>query len=217
MNHFPFSCAALCHGPALRAIVIAGALAGCGGIATSSADRSPSDASPPPPTGCPSYHDIDVRAAEGKACAPEGTYCLDPACDPCTMNCPAVACTRGTWTPAVNTALCTGTQDASVDTGACIVLDPATFDQTCKQDSDCLAATGGTFCSNAPWCMCPGATINVDGQSRYDAILQEIQSNLKPGPGGCSCPFFGTPRCVAKLCTLCGGAAGNSPGCPDGG
>ena len=223
MTSYLVSCAALCRRRALRVIAIAIALSGCGGSLASPADGGPADGSVPS-TGCPSYGDIDTQAAVGKACAPEGTYCLNPTCDPCNMNCPAVKCTQGTWTPAVNTALCTSAPDASpgADAGApdarvCIDIDPTSFDQTCKGDSDCFEVTGGTFCGNGPWCMCGGASINVDDQSRYEAALADLRSRITPGPGGCFCPYLGSPRCVHGLCTLCGGPGGANPGCPDGG
>jgi hypothetical protein len=174
------------------------------------------------PAGCPSVGDVDTGAALGKTCAPEETYCADPACDPCTRTCPAVRCTGGIWTRADNTAHCRPSEDASpgVDAGTdakqCLTIDPSTFDRSCAIDSDCVTIAPGTYCSGDPWCMCPTASINVDGQSRYQQELQNLQSTLTPGPRGCSCPFFGRPTCVAKQCVLCGGAS-NTPGCPDAG
>jgi hypothetical protein len=215
--------AVLCHPHAAPGVVIALALAGCGGtVEASIVDRPVPDASSaPPPEGCPSESDIDTGAAVGKACAPEGTYCTNPACDPCARTCPAVQCTQRVWTRAVNTALCTGSSDASTgdagsDGAVCIDLTPSTFDQTCTLDSDCFMVTGGHFCSGAPWCMCGLAAINVDGQSRYQQELKDIQSRLTPGPRGCSCPFLGRPTCVSKQCVLCSGPS-TTPGCPDAG
>jgi hypothetical protein len=133
-----------------------------------------------------------------------------------------VSCTRGEWTTAVNTALCVGDAsvstrgDASPDAGACAQLDPTSFDQSCKSDSDCVAIDVGTVCVNGPSCLCPAAAINVVDQSSYEAELKAIESNVKPGPGWCGCPFFGTPRCATGRCVLCGGASG-SAGCADGG
>lgn len=126
--------------------------------------------------------------------------------------------------PSVAAALCTGSQDAGVaDTGAapdarvCMTVDPTSYDQTCTADPDCVAAGGGTFCSGEPWCMCAGDTINVVDQARYKQAIDEVIVRLAPGPGGCSCPYFGSPRCVQKHCRLCGGPGGGAPGCPDGG
>ncbi len=223
MTRLVLSRAVLCLGRVIRVMAIAAPLAGCGGNLSVPADGGADGSSPA--SQCPSTADVDSNAALGRACAaPEGTRCFDPTCDACTKSCPAVSCTQGTWKPAVNTAICTEPPDAggSVDARApsdasvCIDLDLSTYDQSCKTDPDCFAVTGGTFCSNAPWCMCPAATINVDGKSRYDAALKDIQTRLAPGPGGCTCPYFGAPRCILGKCALCGGAAGPAD-CRDGG
>ena len=225
MTRPPFSRAVVCLARVIRGMAIAAApIVACGGNLSTPVDGGADGSSPA--THCPSNAEIDANSALGQACAaPEGTYCFNPTCDACNKSCPAVSCTNGTWKQAVNTAICTGQPDAggSVDAGAdadanvCITLDPSTYDHACTQDPDCMTVTGGTFCGNGPWCMCPAETINVDGKSRYDAELQNIESHLKPGPGGCTCPFFGTARCVVGKCTLCGGAAGTPPGCPDAG
>jgi hypothetical protein len=210
-----------------RVIAVAATLYACGGSVASPLD-GPADASTPPPSGCPSTHDLDTNAALGQSCtAPEGTTCFDPACDACTRSCPALRCAHGTWAQAVNTAICVSQPDASPDLDAapppdarvCADLSPTGFDQSCTKDADCMQATFGTFCSNEPWCMCGGATINVADKPRYDAALQDLRSHVTPGPGGCLCPFLGTPRCAVGQCTLCGGPA-NPPGhpeCPDAG
>jgi hypothetical protein len=219
-----FSRAVLCRPRGLRVTAILIALSGCGGAVASTSNGGPAaDVSSTSP-GCPSTSEIDGEAAVGQACAPEGTYCLNPACDACNMHCPAVSCTHGVWTPAVNTALCTSKPDAgpgidaTPDGGACIDLDPRSFDQTCSGDSDCVEVTGGTFCAGASWCTCGGESINVDDKSRYDTAFKNIQSTLTPGPGGCFCPYLGSPRCAAGHCTLCGGPGGSpNDGCPDGG
>ena len=230
MSNPRLSRAPLCHRRAVRviAIAIAPALASCGGIAASPIDGGPQGGAEGGPitasVGCPSMSDIDSNAAVGKACAPAGTYCFNPACDACTKNCPAVSCTHAVWTPAINTAICTGNQDASAEAdvgvpfegGACGAIDSSTYDKTCTTDSSCIAITSGTFCSDTPWCICLGDTINVDGQSRYKKELSDLQSRLMPGPGGCSCPFLGNARCVQGRCTICG-PGGSNPGCPDGG
>lgn len=205
------------------------ALSGCGGSVASPVDGgSPVVTSPStdgvPSATCPSDAQIDTQAAVGKSCAADGAYCLNPSCDACLKNCPAVRCTRGVWTPAVNTASCTPTADAGVsidtggpsDGGACVEIDLSSYDQTCKEDTDCAAAGGGTFCAGGPFCNCPSSTINVDGMSRYKAALEDARSRIAPGVGGCLCPTFGSPRCVSSHCKLCGGLSGET-GCPDAG
>ena len=198
VNTPTFFRATLSHHPFAHAVAIIAALTGCGGVMA-----SPPDASA---TGCPSGSDIQTQAAVGKACASAGLLCPEPACDPCSQNCHAVTCTGGVWVSTVNTAICV---DAG---GACVTIDPTSFDPSCKLDSDCMAIAAGTFCSGQPWCMCPAAAINVDGQGQYQADQQALQS-LGPQPIGCGCPYFGSPRCIGNVCTVCGGA---NP-CPDGG
>jgi hypothetical protein len=83
-------------------------------------------------------------------------------------------------------------------------------------DSDCVAIAAGTFCSGMPPCFCPFAVINVDGESRYQALIQEAQQ-IAATTGGCFCPASGAPRCIQGSCVLCGGASAANPGCPDGG
>ncbi len=190
--------------------VIAITLAGCGGVTMSSPGKSnPDSGAPDAATTCPSIADINSGAALGKACAAEGAYCTDQACDPCVQNCPAVSCTNGVWTKAINTALCTG--DASTQ---CPTIDGSGFDQSCQSDSDCVAVTSGTFCAGAPQCLCGRDAINVKDQSNYEQQLSSLEAQNPPGPGGCNCPFMGYPRCIADHCAICGGAA---PACPDGG
>src|SRR5262249_16872803 len=142
--------------------------------------------SPPPPNGCPSESDVATGAAVGKTCAPDGTYCADPACDPCTKTCAAVRCTQGVWTRAVNTAHCTD-EDATTAPAAAVgvEIDPTSYDQTCARDADCFAITAGTFCSGAPLCMCKGTAINVDGESRYQQQIDDIGSRVKGSGPGC--------------------------------
>jgi hypothetical protein len=210
--------ASVCHRRVACVIGVAMTLAACGGSVFSPAASD--GGSPGPTNGCPSNQDIASGAALGGACSPEGTYCADLSCDPCRSECRAVSCTRGAWTTAVDTALCTGDAgggDASVIDAApvCMTLDPRSFDQTCAVTADCIAVTGGTFCSGQMWCMCPGETINAADKASYEAALQNIESTLQRAPGGCSCPFFGSPWCNMGHCALCGGASGGA--CPDGG
>jgi hypothetical protein len=200
----------MCHHGALS-IAIAVAAVACGGAVA--ADRQPSDGGPPPSTsGCPAGADIRSGAAVGAACTPEGAYCPEPDCDPCTMACRAVSCAQGAWAKALNTADCT----AGVDAAVCVEIDPTTFDQSCQMDRDCLAIAAGTFCSGMPPCFCPFAVINADGDGRYQALIQQAEQLAAP-THGCFCPASGAPRCIQGSCALCGGASPSHAGCPDGG
>ncbi len=203
---------------------IAVVLTACGGTviepSSSSPDGGAGDSGPL--GGCPSLADIDDGAALGNACASERLYCANSACDPCAEACPAVTCTDGTWQPAVNTAVCGAdggvTPDASAEASTCAMLDPVGYDATCASDDDCVAVPAGEYCSNGESCICDAASINVSGEASYDAMVQQALASVQTsgGPGGCSCPFFGTAKCVAGMCALCGGASGDT-GCPDGG
>jgi hypothetical protein len=224
MNKDSLLRAVVCQLRVASAAAIAVFVAACGGTAIGSSsppDGGASDSGAQ--VGCPSLSDIDDGAALGNACASNGLYCTNDACDACTDACPAVACTDGKWARAVNTAICsadagvTPTPDASIDTGTCTMLDAVGYDETCAADDDCVAVQAGEYCSNGQSCICPAASINVSGEASYDAMVQEALTSVQTsGESGCSCPFFGAAKCVAGMCTLCGGASG-SVGCPDGG
>ncbi len=214
--HLP-SRAALCQ--LLSIPVFAIALGGCGGVTTTSSPGHSSldSGAPDAATGCPSVADINSKAALGQACAPEGLYCTNQACDPCVQNCPAVACTDGVWTPAVNSALCTaeaGPPPGDSSPAPCPSIDGSGFDQSCQSDSDCVAVTAGSFCAGAAQCLCGLDAINVKDQSQYEQQLATLEAQNPPGAGGCMCPYFGSPHCIAHHCAICGGAG---PTCPDAG
>jgi hypothetical protein len=210
----------------LRASAVAPiAIAACGGTVEStsspSADggASGTDAS----VGCPNLSDIDDGAALGRACSSEGLYCTNVECDACTEACPAVACTHGEWSAAVNTAHCIGdagvtsTPDASADASECMAIGPAGFDEACGSDTDCVAVQAGEICSNGESCICLAASIDTSGEASYDSMVQQALMNVPPSAHpGCSCPYFGAPKCLGGMCTLCGGASQHA-GCPDGG
>jgi hypothetical protein len=96
------------------------------------------------------------------------------------------------------------------DSGLCIDVDLSTYDTSCEVDSDCILVTGGRMCDGRS-CPCGGASINVDGQARYEAVFSTIHVAV-----WCECQFFGSAQCVhgpsGGVCTYC-----PSPGCRDGG
>ena len=98
--------------------------------------------------------------------------------------------------------------EAEPDAGECVTIDLSTYDRSCQQTSDCVDITSGTLCSGD--CLCGGSAINVDGQARYQQAISGLV------PGGCGCPYFGSPTCVLGQCVICGNV-NQSPGCPDGG
>ena len=124
-----------------------------------------------------------------------------------------------------STAPSAGTPDGGTsDSGACVTIGSADFDQSCQGDSDCFAISTTAdvgVCPNGPLCMCPFAAINVRDRGMYDARSKAAQSIIDDAlnrgvPFMCGCPRFGAPRCIASRCEMCGGLAPNAA-CPDGG
>jgi hypothetical protein len=79
------------------------------------------------------------------------------------------------------------------DGGTCVDIDPATYDRSCKQASDCVNIASGHLCTDL--CMCDSASINASGQARYRAATDGLGSTPF-----CSCPSEGDPVCVAGRC-----------------
>ena len=108
-----------------------------------------------------------------------------------------------------------GAGACSANGNQCVDIDVSTYDTSCNADSDCIIVNAGHICSGYT-CLCGNATINVDGQARYNAAM----SSLTPGGPGCGCPAFGQARCVQSTCTYCPTSIGSEPapaGCPDAG
>lgn len=99
------------------------------------------------------------------------------------------------------------------DAGVCIDVEPSQFDTSCDASTDCVPIAAGTFCAGYN-CSCPGATINAASQSDYASLIATVPH----GPGICSCPFLGSPRCIASQCVFCPNPAMHPstlpPGCP---
>src|SRR5579871_2904862 len=95
--------------------------------------------------------------------------------------------------------------------GVCVDIEPATYDQSCEVDSDCIAIASGQLCNDG--CICPSVAVNKSGEARYSAAISSLPPPSCAGPGpcgfGCDCYAIGSPSCVANKCTLCG------PGSPD--
>ena len=91
--------------------------------------------------------------------------------------------------------------------GSCVNVDITTYDRSCRSASDCVTISAGTICSGE--CFCGGATINVDGQSRYDDTVRPVDTDA------CSCPAGPTPECIDNTCTICTGSPNDPPGCSD--
>lgn len=210
-----------CQITGLRVMAIMVGMIGCGGAIAPDAtsDAGASDGGPQIVWGCPTQTALESGAAVGTACSSEGTYCADLSCDPCTRACAAVSCSQGRWVAAIDTADCTGGLDAGVsvdaraDSMTCVQLDPGAYDQSCTQDSDCVAVSAGTVC-NTGSCLCNAAAVNVSASAAYQDMVKQVLATEMPPQFGCSCPFFGNAACINGACRTCGGA---SPACPDGG
>jgi hypothetical protein len=88
----------------------------------------------------------------------------------------------------------------------CVDINPAQFDQTCNQASDCFVITTGTICTGA--CLCGGSVaINVSGEPRYQAEVSAVATGL------CPCPPELPPACSGHLCVACTGAPTDPPDC----
>jgi hypothetical protein len=98
--------------------------------------------------------------------------------------------------------------DATPDTNCTILA--SNYDQTCSNDSDCVASVGmfavnlriSNYCTNR--CLCMSDAINKKSAAQYLAAI----SNTPYGSGafppwlGCSCTLPGGPCCQGGTCTL---------------
>jgi hypothetical protein len=98
----------------------------------------------------------------------------------------------------------------SPEAGVCVDIALSSFDQSCKEDTDCIDITAGTICTGQ--CACGGSAINVSGEAAYQQALASIGSGV-----ACPCPLGGQPRCLTGHCALCGYGLDQPAGCPDGG
>ncbi len=117
-----------------------------------------------------------------------------------TPECLGHVCTVCTGAPS-DPAPC---HSSAIDAGACVVIDPTTYDQTCQVDSDCVGITPGTVCTGD--CQCGGAAINSDGLARYETAVHQLGTSP-----GCPCASE-LVVCHQNQCINCG-----PEGCPDGG
>ena len=97
--------------------------------------------------------------------------------------------------------------DSAKEGGGCVDIEPSSFDQSCKADSDCVAIGSGDFCPLYE-CACPNAAINADGQTRYE---QELSSVPRASGAGCECPALGSARCVQSKCAFVTGTGVTHP------
>jgi len=91
----------------------------------------------------------------------------------------------------------------------CVFVDLSTYDQSCKQASDCIAVASGEVCADQ--CNCPQSVVNASEQGRYDQAISSIQS------GTCFCSNEPLPQCIDNQCTLDTSVAIDAGPTPDSG
>jgi hypothetical protein len=108
------------------------------------------------------------------------------------------------------------TNEGGSSGGACTNIEPSSYDQTCKLDTDCEVINTGPFCAEYT-CTCPGGgAINVADDARYSAALSaKLASEVSDGTPTCECPggLSSPPKCLGGTCTICTGLASDPPGC----
>ncbi len=135
-----------------------------------------------------------------------------------SSSCPSGSCAgdedAGAWSTNDDAgSQSTTTVDARADAMRCVSADPSGFNQTCTQDTDCVAVAVGNIC-NTGSCLCAAGALNVSDQQAYQDHLNQLLAMVSTPQAGCGCPFFGTAKCINDMCQTCGGAG---PTCPDGG
>ena len=89
--------------------------------------------------------------------------------------------------------------DSMLGDAASCILSASDYDNSCKTDSDCVAAGSGDACSAPCEPGCKNVTINVAELPRYQADLARTPFGYCSI--GCGCPVGdGTPKCIAGTC-----------------
>lgn len=92
------------------------------------------------------------------------------------------------------------TSDAADAPGSCD-FEPSQYDDSCQNDSDCVAVPQGDLC-NPGYCACPTGAINVAALERYNADI--AAKTAKPAALQptliCNCPLITAPSCRQGKC-----------------
>lgn len=99
--------------------------------------------------------------------------------------------------------LCGAQGACSTTNGNCSIF-ASDYDQSCRQDTDCVAVFSGSFCGGHS-CACENSAINVSDQQRY---VSDLQSDDAPE---CPCPAPPAVACSQGTCVV------RPLGLPDGG
>jgi hypothetical protein len=101
--------------------------------------------------------------------------------------------------------ICTGAATDPPNCGAigddtappeCVDVDLSTYDQSCRNDGDCIEVTTGEICTDT--CACGGSAISASEQQRYANATAGITTEACPCVAG-----GGAPRCIAAHCAIC--------------
>jgi hypothetical protein len=96
-------------------------------------------------------------------------------------NCPAIACLA--MLPACVNGLCVARYRRDIDA--------ATYDATCRADTDCSLIYTGEVCSS---CRCATAAVNASGYAAYQKDVAGVQCT--PVPAACDCAARTSVSCA---------------------
>jgi hypothetical protein len=92
---------------------------------------------------------------------------------------------------------------------ACVEVEVASSDLSCKSDQDCTLIRSGNVCNGE--CSCGDTPVNAAASARVDSETASLTLEA------CPCAFPGEPRCLAGQCTLCAPGPNGSADCADSG
>jgi hypothetical protein len=136
---------------------------------------------------------------------------------------------EATTSPGQKTATGAVTNDGGTDSatpstgtpspaGVCIDIALAPSELTCDTDSDCALVVTGQVCpgyvptyDGTIGTLCYGGAANGQGVARVAAAIASVPPTDEAGPDYDFCDaVVGTPRCIARQCTICGPIPGNA-------
>lgn len=115
--------------------------------------------------------------------------CIDFPPGPAIACCIGMACVYG---QAAET-------DSCVDASAQIIM-ASSYNQSCQEDSDCVAIEEGDFCQPGANDGCANAAINRTALAQYQKDLAKTTAGVCYGLAGCPAEFG--PCCQNGVCTV---------------
>jgi hypothetical protein len=140
----------------------------------------------------------DVASHPGDTCTPAGGECLTQGA---AQSCAHFGLTElycGSEDTTKGASCCLDRFFAACDQGQSFPIVASDYDQSCQQASDCISIGEGDGCNCGS--SCPNAAINVAGQAKWLAKLQQT-------PAGaarlvCNCPAFFGIDCIVHRCVV---------------